>query len=408
MLKIKLLVLLIFAAGTAALLLTDNAANPRARAYSTGPPAGYTHAPGELDCSDCHTTPAQSTGTLTLNAPQHYTPGQTYDIKVTHASTDPTRVRWGFELTALDGSDQKAGTLAPADDLTQVVNEQGPFPAREYVEHTSKGTFPGQQNGASWTFKWTAPTEDSSGDNIYFTFAAASFQPPAPDFQLTVTPTARTLVQGSGATYDVTVTPLNGFTGTVALDATGLPANATASFQPASLVINDSSPRTATLNVNTSPDTPKGSSTLNVNATSGALSHSTQAALNVVAPRDVDLAISQTVSPNPAQVNSDIKYTINVTNNGPATPFSQIQLYVTPRPRPRRAFYAQLRVPLRSPRARTGQDDRLHRPHGDLRPPQHDDPRRDPRQRRPLPLEQSDHLRAPHRAAGHRAFDDRL
>src|SRR5205085_12437091 len=110
---------------------------------------------------------------------------------------------------------------------------------------------------------------------------------------------------------------------------TGLPANATASFQPASLVINDSSPRTATLNVNTSPDTPKGSSTLNVNATSGALSHSTQAALNVVAPRDVDLAVSQTVSPNPAQVNSDIKYTINVTNNGPATPFSQIQLYVT-------------------------------------------------------------------------------
>ena len=347
MLKIKLLVVLIFAAGTAALLLTDNAANPRARAYSTGPPAGYTHAPGELDCSDCHTTPAQSAGTLTLSAPQHYTPGQTYDVKVTHASTDPTRVRWGFELTALDGSDQKAGTLAPADDLTQVVNEQGPFPARQYVEHTSKGTFPGQQNGASWTFKWTAPTEDvgavtfyvagnqangdgnSSGDNIYFTFAAVSFQPPAPDFQLTVTPSARTVVQGSAATYDVTVTPLNGFTGTVTLDATGLPANASASFQPASLDITDSSTKTATLNVGTSPNTPKGSSTLNVNATSGALSHSTQATLNVVASTDVDLAVAQTVSPNPAQANSDIKYTVTVTNNGPATPFAEVELFVT-------------------------------------------------------------------------------
>src|SRR5947209_20017020 len=116
--KIKLLVILLFAAGVAVVLLTDNAANPRARAFSTGPPAGYTHAPGELDCSDCHTTPAQSTGTITLDTPQHYTPGQTYDITVTHASPDPTRVRWGFELTALDSSDEKAGVLAPADNFT--------------------------------------------------------------------------------------------------------------------------------------------------------------------------------------------------------------------------------------------------------------------------------------------------
>src|SRR5215207_597995 len=100
MLRIKVLALALFAAFTAALLLTDNAANPHARAYSAGPPAGFTHAPGELDCADCHTTPAQSTGTLTLGIPDKYTPGQTYDITVTHATTDATRVRWGFELTA--------------------------------------------------------------------------------------------------------------------------------------------------------------------------------------------------------------------------------------------------------------------------------------------------------------------
>ena len=38
MVKLKLLVLLLFAAGAAALLLTENAANPHARAYSAGPP----------------------------------------------------------------------------------------------------------------------------------------------------------------------------------------------------------------------------------------------------------------------------------------------------------------------------------------------------------------------------------
>jgi hypothetical protein len=160
MYKIKILVVILFAAFAATLLLTDNAANPHARAFSSGPPAGYTHAPGELDCSDCHTTPASSAGTLTLGVPSKYTPGQTYDISVTHATPDTTRVRWGFEMTALDSADQKAGAFAPADDLTQVVNGVGPFPAREYVEHTSKGTFSGQQNGASWTMKWTAPAQD--------------------------------------------------------------------------------------------------------------------------------------------------------------------------------------------------------------------------------------------------------
>src|SRR2546423_12465768 len=133
MLKIKLLVVILFAAFVGVVLLTDNSANPRARAFSSGPPAGYTHAPGELDCSDCHTTPAQSAGTISLNAPQHYTPGETYDITVTHDTHDPTRVRWGFELTALDSSDQKAGALAPADDLTPDANNQAPFPSRPYI-----------------------------------------------------------------------------------------------------------------------------------------------------------------------------------------------------------------------------------------------------------------------------------
>ncbi len=337
MLRIKILALALFAAFTAALLLTDNFANPHAGAYSSGPPAGYSHAPGELDCSDCHTTPAQSSGTLTLGVPDKYTPGQTYDITVTHASGDATRVRWGFQMTALDSADEKAGAFAPADDLTRVINGEGPFPAREYIEHTSKGTFPGQLNGATWTFKWTAPNEDvgpvtfylagnqangdgnSSGDNIYFTFKSAPFQAPAPDFQLSVSPSSRTVVQGSSATYDVTVTPLNGFNGNVTLDASGLPTGATANFQPASFNLTNASPQTSTLTITTTGSTTTGPSTFNVNATSGALSHSAQAGLNVAAPADADISVSQSVSPNPAQVGVDLKYTITVTNNGPAS-----------------------------------------------------------------------------------------
>src|SRR5437763_1787632 len=334
--KLKLLVVLLFAVGVAAVLLTDNAANPRARAFSAGPPAGYTHAPGEVDCSDCHTTPAQSAGTISLNAPQRYTPGETYDIIVTHDTQDPTRVRWGFELTALDSSDQKAGALAPSDDLTQVVNHQGPCPTGQYIEHTSKGTFAGQQNGANWTFKWTAPDSDvgpvtfyvagnqangdgnSSGDNIYFTFSPATFQPPTPDFQIKVTPASRTVTPGVGTNYNVTVTPTGGFTGQVTLGVAGLPAGASSNFQPATVNITDATTQSSTLTISTTNATPTGSNALNLTATSGQLSHATQATLNVVAASDADLSVAQAISPNPAQAGLDLRFTYTVTNNGPA------------------------------------------------------------------------------------------
>jgi hypothetical protein len=186
--------LLITAVGL--VLFTDNSVNPRVHANFSGPPAGFTGAPGELRCDDCHTTPTQSNGSITLNVPSTYTPGQTYNITVTHATTDQSKMRWGFEMTALDSADQKAGTFAPLNSFTQVINNQGPIPSRQYIEQTTDGSFFGQHNGASWTFKWTAPADvagiitfyvagnqangdgNSSGDNIYSTFVAS--QPLSP------------------------------------------------------------------------------------------------------------------------------------------------------------------------------------------------------------------------------------
>ncbi|MBD0325880.1 MAG: hypothetical protein ICV68_05585, partial [Pyrinomonadaceae bacterium] len=188
--QLKPIALILFVAGGALLLVTDNTANRRVHAFSSGPPAGYTRAPGEEPeaCAECHVNSDAGTGQISITAPQSYVPGQTYQITVTHTNNDQTRQRWGFQLTALDDSEQKAGTLAPLDNLTQVLDNQGPFPNRQYIEHTSLGTFFGQHDGASWTFNWTAPATDvgpvtfyaagnhangdgnSSGDNIYFTF----------------------------------------------------------------------------------------------------------------------------------------------------------------------------------------------------------------------------------------------
>jgi len=270
-----IIVALLLASAIGVVLFTDNSANPHVRANSSGPPPGFTRAPGELDCSDCHTTPPASSGTISLSVPSTYTPGQAYIITVTHTTTDQTRVRWGFELTALDASDQKAGTLAPLDAFTQVRNNEGPFPSRQYIEHNTDGTFFGQHNGASWTFRWTAPAQNvgvvtfyvagnqangdanSSGDNIYFTFAASQPAAPASDFNVTIAPATRTVAPGGATTYDITITPTGGFTGNVPLQLNSvLPSGAGASFNPNTITITDANPKTATLTITTSSSTP--------------------------------------------------------------------------------------------------------------------------------------------------------
>jgi hypothetical protein len=145
-------------------------------------------------------------GQTTLTVPPTYIPGQTYQITVRHSNSDSTRKRWGFELTALDDGALKAGELQSTDNLTLVLNNQGPGGARQYIEHTTQrggdGTFFGQQGGAMWTFNWTAPPTDvgrvtfyaagnqangdgnTSGDMIHFTFAESQPAPSPPQLRL--------------------------------------------------------------------------------------------------------------------------------------------------------------------------------------------------------------------------------
>jgi len=58
---------------------------------------------------------------------------------------------------------------------------------------------------------------------------------PQPDFSIAVDPTALSLAGGGTASASVAASGTGGFSGTVALSATGLPAGATASFDPASI-----------------------------------------------------------------------------------------------------------------------------------------------------------------------------
>lgn len=335
-----LLVLILLLAVIATFLVTETALNPTAGAFSAGPPPGYTRAPGEEPeaCAECHVSSGNSgTGQISITAPQTYVPGQTYQITVTHTNADPTRLRWGFQLTALDTSDEKAGELQNINPvLTQIVTG-GPGGNRQYIEHASGGTFINQAGGASWTFNWTAPPTDmgvvtfyaagnhanndgnTSGDLIYFTFASSQPAAAGQDFSVAGSPSLQTVAPGGGTSYNITVTPSGGFTGMVSLSVTGLPAGANESFNPTAVNITNTSAQTSTLSVTTGANTPVGTFPLTVTATSGGLQHTTNVSLRVISSSSADVSISKTASPNPAIAGAALTYRIVVTNNGPAT-----------------------------------------------------------------------------------------
>jgi sugar lactone lactonase YvrE len=64
--------------------------------------------------------------------------------------------------------------------------------------------------------------------------------PPSPDFTVAAAPAALTLKQGQTGQTTFTLTPTNGFTGTISLTCTGLPAGSTCTFNPASITADGS------------------------------------------------------------------------------------------------------------------------------------------------------------------------
>jgi hypothetical protein len=125
------------------------------------------------------------------------------------------------------------------------------------------------------------------------------------DFSLAATPASQSINAGSSATYTVTVTPLNGFSGTVSCALSGLPPGAGASFNPASISGGGGS---STLTITTTSSTPAGDYTLTITCTSGSLSHSVSVVLSV---KNFVLTLSpasQTVT-----AGSTATYTITVT-----------------------------------------------------------------------------------------------
>lgn len=130
------------------------------------------------------------------------------------------------------------------------------------------------------------------------------------DFSVSATPASQTVQAGNATTYTATITPNGGFTGTVNLSASGLPAGATASFAPTSVTGGSGS---STLTVSTTSATAAGTYTLTITGTSGALSHSTTVTLVVTAPPPPpDFSITATPASRTTRRGTSTTYSVTI------------------------------------------------------------------------------------------------
>lgn len=104
-----------------------------------------------------------------------------------------------------------------------------------------------------------------------------------PDFSISTVPTATSVARGHTATYTVTLTPVNTFTGMVNLTVSGCPPSSTCAFNPNPVAVTSPNSSTSAFTVATSRRTPTGTYAMTITGTSGSLTHSVGVSLRVTA-----------------------------------------------------------------------------------------------------------------------------
>jgi len=210
--------------------------------HENGAPQRHTGGPfpGEKTCteSDCHGGIANSgTGSVSISIngmpldQYRYTPGETVPVSVT--VTDPTKIRWGFEITARHSNGcQQAGDFMQKD-LSVIVQQDTTAPGNcpEATIQFPTHSFPmGTAGGGTFELNWSAPSASvgpivfaaagnaangnngNDGDLIYTTNGTVQPKqdgggtpPPAIDSGGAILSTGTPVVQQASATAIITV-----------------------------------------------------------------------------------------------------------------------------------------------------------------------------------------------------------
>ena len=127
-----------------------------------GAPVGRTGAPGEQNCTACHSGSVQADNgfnSITIEdidgVVTDYIPGETYTVTV---AMNTSNVKNGFEITALNPSNAMAGTFT----ITDATNTKLIGTSKKYITHKLAGTAL-----TTWSFNWTAPATNVGNVTFY-------------------------------------------------------------------------------------------------------------------------------------------------------------------------------------------------------------------------------------------------
>jgi uncharacterized membrane protein len=152
------------------------------------------------------------------------------------------------------------------------------------------------------------------GLGAYAVFAAGG-----KDFSIAASPANQTVSQGQAATYTVTVTRVNGFTGSVTLSATNLPSGASASWKLSDGTSSNVVPpnlNSATLTIQTASNTPNGTSQPQITATSGKLTDKATVTLIVQPASQPNFALSVSPVSQTVLQGDETTYSVSVNRSG--------------------------------------------------------------------------------------------
>ena len=171
------------------------------------------------------------------------------------------------EATIINGTGSQTGTLTRWGDYSSLQVDPSDDCTFWYTTEYLK---------ASGTFNWNTRIAN-------FKFPSCGG---AADYSLSASPSSLTITQGASGSSTVTVNPINGFTGSVSLSASGLPSGVTATF--------GTNPTTSTsvLTLTASVTATTGTSTVTITGTSGTTTHTTTISLTVNAQAAPDFSLS--------------------------------------------------------------------------------------------------------------------
>ncbi|MFM7682216.1 MAG: choice-of-anchor V domain-containing protein, partial [Bacteroidota bacterium] len=131
---------------------------------SGGVAAGKTGAPGEQNCTQCHsgnTQDGSNENVLTLldgtTPVTTYSPGQQYTVTLSMSSNP---VKKGFQATALTSANAMAGIFTGQSGNTSINGS-----SKKYANHTSTSNT--SSSAPIWTWTWTAPASGTGDVKFY-------------------------------------------------------------------------------------------------------------------------------------------------------------------------------------------------------------------------------------------------